>query len=330
MVSGFTFEGALMFPFRAAHARTFPWFFALAFAGVSTALTALMMYLMKDSFIGLLDMMDSIVQSAASGASEEEVMATMMGAMLSAWADLLPWILPAVLVSWIVWTMFETASQRRYIRDEAFSLGFGADEVRMLGTSFFWYLMQAVFFIIPALSGFSIFGAMMAFASGAITEEELARRTIGVAALMPLSMLVLFPVYVFFATRFSPCFGLTVKDRKVAFLDGWTVSRGRFWPILGAFVIIIIVGGIALNIVGSIAEAILMPFFMNSSFLTSDVPEFKSLLTPGFVIAMLAYTFVRYFLSGLLMHFADGPAAFAARHDPRGGVDDALRVTEFD
>jgi len=328
MNKGFTFDGALMFAFRAAHVRTFPWFFALAFATVCTALTGLAMFLMKDTVFGFFDQMTALASSDAS--SEEEVMREVFGTMSSMLSDMAPLMILGTLVSWVVWSIFETASQRRYIRDEPFSLGFGADELRIMGTSFFWFLLQAVIFIVPIVAGFSVFGNVISFLDGRITEQEFERAMLGSAFVAPLSMLFLFPLYVFLATRFSPCFGLTVKDRKIAFREAWAVSRGRFWPILGAYVIIALVGGMVAGAVASIAQIILMPAMMSANFLYDDVPDFRSLMTPGFVVAMLFYTFVRYFVSGLLMHFADGPAAFAARHDPRGSVDDGLRITEFD
>jgi hypothetical protein len=71
------------------------------------------------------------------------------------------------------------------------------------------------------------------------------------------------------------------------------------------------------------------PAFMGSVSRVEDSSELRSLFTPTLTIALLLYAFIRYFLSGLLMHFVQGPAAFAARHDPRGSVDDALSVEEF-
>ena len=143
-------------------------------------------------------------------------------------------------------------------------------------------------------------------------------------------MLIFLPVYVFFATRFSPVFGMTVKEGKIDFGGAWIASRGRFWPILGAYLIIAVVGGMVGGFVGSLAQLILMPAMMSSPVMMQDVPDVRALFSPAVVISMLVYMFVRFFVSGLLMHFAQGPAAFAARHDPRGSVDDALRVTEFD
>lgn len=334
MTTGFSFEGALMFPFCAAHARTFPWIFALAFAVVQTVMGGLFMYLGRDAVLSMFDAVNTLSAATEHSPGDEQAAMAALGGMFEAVMGLLrqtwPLLILGTLASWVIWVMFEAASQRRYIRDEAFSLRFGADEVHMLGTSFFWFLLQGVVMAIPVLSMFSAFGAAAAFVNDNISQEAFAGRFIGGIAVSMLAFLVLFPVYIFFATRFSPCFGLTIKDRKVAFLDAWAASRGRFWPILGAYVIIAIAGGVVASVANSISEMVLMPTMLSSPFLDGDLPDFRNLLTPGFLAAMSFYLFVQYFTSGLLMHIADGPAAFAARHDPSGGVDDALRVTEFD
>ena len=57
MASRFSFDGALMFGFRAAHARTFPWKFALAFAVISTVLSALFVWLVKDTLFSFVSTM---------------------------------------------------------------------------------------------------------------------------------------------------------------------------------------------------------------------------------------------------------------------------------
>jgi hypothetical protein len=75
----------------------------------------------------------------------------------------------------------------------------------------------------------------------------------------------------------------------------------------------------------------LMPAMMNVNFVTQDdLPDLRELFTPAVIISMLIYMFVRLSLSGLLMHLVHAPAAFAARHDPRGSIEDALRVKDFE
>lgn len=324
MGKGFTFDGALMFPFRAAHARSFPWKFALAMAAIGTVLTGLLLYLVRGTFFS---MVDTLEQMDDSGTEDVQLI---FRTLFQAFGAVLPWLVVAALVSWAVWAMFTTASQRRYIFDEDFSLRFGSDELRMMGVGFVWYAAQSVFSIIILLVMAPVF---MSVASGDIEsmpENQLAGMVLGRMAIVMLLMLIFLPVYIFFATRFSPVFALTVKEKKFAFGDAWIVSRGRFWPILGAYLIIVIVGGMAVSFAGSAAQMVLMPALLSSPAVMEDIEDLRSLFTPAVVVAMLVYIFIRYFLSGLLMHFVHAPAAFAVRHDPRGGVDDAMNIAEFD
>lgn len=323
MASRFTFDGALMFGFRAAHAKSFPWKFALAFAVVSTVLTALFAWLTKDAIFGF---MDTVEQLDSVGADDP---AQVFSVFFSLFGGLLPWIVLGSLASLVVWAMFMAATQRRYIRDEAFSIRFGPDELRIMVVGVVWYLGVSLMYLLPGLVMLPMFGIVSDFANGDISENEMVAFMLGRMSIVALMFLVMFPVYVFFATRFSPVFAMTVKERRIAFGDAWIVSRGRFWPILGAFLILAIVGGMAVGFAGSIAQMLVTPAFMGSVSRVEDSSELRSLFTPTLTIALLLYAFIRYFLSGLLMHFVQGPAAFAARHDPRGSVDDALSVEEF-
>ncbi|MCA8893299.1 MAG: hypothetical protein KDA56_16135 [Hyphomonas sp.] len=323
MASRFTFDGALMFGFRAAHAKSFPWKFALAFAVVSTVLTALFAWLTKDAIFGF---MDAVEQLDSVGADDP---AQVFSVFFSLFGGLLPWIVLGSLASLVVWAMFMAATQRRYIRDEAFSIRFGPDELRIMAVGVVWYLGVSLMYLLPSLVMLPMFGIVSDFANGDISENEMVAFMLGRMSIVALMFLVMFPVYVFFATRFSPVFAMTVKERRIAFGDAWIVSRGRFWPILGAFLILAIVGGMAVGFAGSIAQMLVTPAFMGSVSRVEDSSELRSLFTPTLTIALLLYAFIRYFLSGLLMHFVQGPAAFAARHDPRGSVDDALSVEEF-
>ncbi|WP_321488780.1 hypothetical protein [uncultured Hyphomonas sp.] len=324
MASRFTFDGALMFGFRAAHARSFPWKFALAFAVISTVLTALFVWLVKDTLFGFVSSMEQLDQSGIDDP------AIIFQAMFSTLGSMVPVAVLGGLASLVIWAMFMTATQRRYIRDEAFSIRFGPDELRMMGAGLVWFLGVSVVYVLPLLVMLPAFGLITDFYHGDITEEQLAMSLLSRAGIVAVFFLLTLPFYVFFATRFSPVFAMTLKEGKIAFGDAWIASRGRFWPILGAYLIVAIIGGMAVGFASTILETLMTPAFMNSLSVVDDISELESLFTPVVVAAMLAYTFIRYFLSGLLMHFVNGPAAFAARHDPRGSVDDALNVSEFD
>lgn len=326
MPSRFSFDGAIMFAFRAAHARTFLWVFPLAFAGVFTVFSLLIVYFAQGDLMQVARSFEALDESSVDPDDFGAMMALIFGAM----QPLLGWAVLAALGSWVFWAMFEAASQRRYVRDDRFYLAFGSDELRIMAVGLCWAAMQVVFFILPLLMIFGGVSAALELATNGATEAQVARSIVGPVLGGFGVWLVLFVVYIFFATRLAPCFGLTIKDRAFRFLDAWNVSRGRFWPILGAYVIIAIIGGIAVSIA---EQGLQYPLIWALTPVFEDVQTgqdiVRAMLSGGALAALAVYMVVRLFLSGLLMHVAGGPAAFAARHDPRGSVDDEYRLDAF-
>ena len=327
MPTRFSFDGALSNAFRAAHMRSFPWLFAAAFALVVTVASLILTYLARDTFMEVIAGFESFAETANDEPDPYTVFSFFFGMM----APLVPWTIAGGLGYWVIRAVFEAASQRRYIRDERFSLRLGADELRMMVVLLLWWLLYTVSFGLPVLYIFN--GIMGIFEIGIddMSEEEMARKMIPLVFGGMGLMLLVMPVYVFLATRLAPCFAMTIKDRRIVFLDAWNVSRGRFWPILGAFVILSVGGGIASSIISQVLQlVILMPFAGNMNNVQSAEDAIGAIFSPSFLVPMAIYGFATSFMSGLLLHFTGGPAAFAARHDPRGGVDDAAKMAVFD
>ena len=73
----------------------------------------------------------------------------------------------------------------------------------------------------------------------------------------------------------------------------------------------------------------LMPFFV-SSIETIDGSNIGEIFTsPLFLTMMGLYLFISLFFQGVVQHIVGAPAAFAARRDPRGGVDDVQTIDTF-
>jgi len=322
MIKGFTFERALSWPFSAPHVSTFPWFFGLAYAAVFSLVAAVIGFAAADDFIAW---------GRGIEALENETDADLiLGGLFGAMVPLLPWFGLSMLAFWVVWAMFETASQRRYIRGETFSLGFGADEARMMVVGLYWTLFTLVVWAVPFLM---IFGGVWAAIDGAsqgLTDEEVGQRIVAPMFGATGLFLLLTPLYVFFATRLAPCFALTVRTREIRFLDAWNVSRGRFWPILGAYLILSVAGSLLAQVIGGIAQLGMMPAFMGmvqDADAGGDVTA--HMLSPGFLFPVGLYVFVLMFLQGVLQHAVGAPAAFAVRHDPRGGIEQENQLEAF-
>ncbi len=307
----FSFEKALAYPFTAPKPVTF-----IAAFGISYALSWLVVY-GSIAFLAR-DGIAALIEAFGATSPPDETLAAM--------APLAGWFALSVLMGWAIWAMFEAASQRRYIWHKDFSLGFGGDELRMMGTGLWWFLFSAAMFILPMLLFFGAFIGVLASSFGAGMSDEAAIGSIlGIFGLL----VVVFPVYVFFATRLAPCFGQTIKDKRVRFFDAWNISRGRFWPILGAYVILSIGGGIVSQVISGIAQMLFFPAMMEfqSPGNTETYDTWTAVLfAPQFLVPFAAYLFITLVLQGVMMHLAGGPAAFAARHDPRGGVEDLDRV----
>lgn len=322
MIKGFTFERALSWPFAAPHFNTFPWFFGLAYAGVFSVVIAAIGFAAAGDFIAWAQGMEAI--------GNEEDPDLVFDQLFSSMVPLLPWYALSTLAFWVVWAMFETASQRRYVRGEGFSLGFGADEARMMVVGLLWTLFSVLIWAIPFGLIFGGMWAAIDAASQGLTEDEVGQRIVAPTFAAMGLMLLLMPLFVFLATRLAPCFALTVRAREIRFFDAWNVSRGRFWPILGAYLILSVAGSLLAQVVGGIVQLGMMPAFMamvQDAETGGDVTA--HMLSPAFLIPVGLYVFVLMFLQGVLQHVVGGPAAFAVRHDPRGGIEEENQLEAF-
>jgi len=323
LIRGFTFERAISWPFTAPHAATFPWIFGLAYALVLMAVFGALALLGADDFAGWIAALEVAEGSVNPDAG--------FNALFGSFASVILWWALGVLASWILWAKFETASQRRYIRNGPFSLGFGTDEARMMVVGLLWGLAGLAMVAAPA---FLLIRAVSSAAGlsiiGALATEDMQERTIG-SLFGALGLCVLlFPLYTFFATRLAPCFGLTVRERKIRFFDAWNVSRGRAWSILGAYVILGVGGSIGGQVINGIAQAIAAPATMD---LFSEAERGADvrvlLLSPQLLVPMGFCFFISLFVQGVLQHVVGGPAAFAVRHDLRGGIEEENQIEMF-
>lgn len=325
MTPGFSFDRALTYPFKAPHFKTFPWIYGLAYAGI---------YVVLFLAIGLLGWQTLAEWFLALQQLENDpdpMPADVFAALFGGFGRLVPLILLASLVGWVVWAMFETASQRRYIFGAKFSLGFGGDEVRIMVVGLLWALMSLVIFVVPIVLFVSAFGALAGMDPSGQLDDQTAARFLG-SFFAGFGLMFLFSLlYIFIATRLAPCFGLTVKEKEIRFFDAWNVSRGRFWPILGAYVIIVVVVSVLSQIISAIAQMLMMPFLMSLP-VGDELPteEMAAIfLSPAFIAPMALIYFGLLFVQGLTQHFIGAPAALAARHDPRNDLGAAEQVDIF-
>ena len=122
----------------------------------------------------------------------------------------------------------------------AFYLRIGMDEARLLG-------LVAIGFVAAIAVGLVIAVASLVFALLGGMVLGLGR---GSAGLIVVSLVLLLWVAMFYVSvRLSLIGPLTVARRRLVIREGWQLARGRFWRLLGAYLVIwlvIFVGSLAL------------------------------------------------------------------------------------
>ena len=140
-------------------------------------------------------------------------------------------ILPGLLMtlgSWAAFASGEAALHRKVLRGEENArrpLGFGADELRvMLAQLGVW----AAFFVIYI--GGAIFIGLMAVIP-----------VLGII-LAILGFFFLFAMIIYIPVRLAPAAALSVKSKQAHLMSARRITKGRFWPLFGAYVVVFIGG----------------------------------------------------------------------------------------
>ena len=152
------------------------------------------------------------------------------------------WLLSLLLG--VVGVILYTASMRSVLRPDAGGVAFlrlGLDELRMLGLCLLFGVLGSILLVAAGLAASVLVGSL-----GASAEPAL------LSALF--SLLVPFGVATFFIIRLSLAFPLTLHRGAFAIGEAWRRSRGHFWPLFGAALVVGLIGmaaSIAVNIATS-------------------------------------------------------------------------------
>jgi hypothetical protein len=83
------------------------------------------------------------------------------------------------------------------------------------------------------------------FAIGGTADPSAANSLVIV---LPLVIILVLLVIVFFAVRFAPAAATSIARRRFAFFQAWTVTKGRFWELLGSYVLLFVMYFVAVMI----------------------------------------------------------------------------------
>lgn len=266
----FTFSSALMHFQNTKGPGSFVWKWLL------TAFIAITL-LFGGSMFMMFDMMASFGITAPGQTvpvSNEEAFG-FIGRMFGTMAILVP-------LTVVVMAVLEASALRRYIRNEAFSIRFGKDELRVIGVYLRWILMGLLAMIVMAIVVF-IFGVLvMIVAAGFPMAAPFLALIFNLAAYLGLLAL---------AVQFAPASAVTIRDNKITFFEAEAVTKGRFWPLFGAFLIPIV----AYYVLSLVLQLLLMMPVMTSMATQNDTsftPTLFAMMGLSTVISGNAFAFI--------------------------------------
>lgn len=142
-----------------------------------------------------------------------------------------------LLVYYILIASYEAACLRWMIRGETgglLGLSLGADTWRVYFGYWVWFFLLIAFYIV-----FAIVAGGAAFSLAAMSQGQ--ANTGASTAIVPFVLGLLLCIgLIYFGVRFAPAAATSVARRRFAFFDAWTVTKGRFWALFGAFLLLFV------------------------------------------------------------------------------------------
>lgn len=217
---------------------------------------------------------------------------------------LIPYAFVVGILSLVIVAAFEAACLRWLVRGEqgggVLGLTFGADTWRVLATYVLWIALFIGFVILIAL--FYTLTTVLANVGGA---AQLIAVLLG--ALAPLGFIALL---IWAAVTFAPAAATSIARRRFAFFEAPRIVKGRFWPLLGAFVILwvgyCVIAIIANQIITLPAQAIMAPVMVKA--MSGDTSSVGSAMieamTSPVYLASMGVNFVFSTILGTVLYVA--------------------------
>jgi hypothetical protein len=242
---------------------------------------------------------------------------------LETFLALAPWMGLSGLLSMLLFAAFEAACLRWMIRGETggpLGLNLGADTWRVFAIYWIWALLAVAVCIAAAL-------LLLALRALAGLHGVLQILTMLLGALAPLGIA---SVLLWVGVRLAPAAATSVAYKRLTFFGAWPLTRGKFWPLLGAFVIVFVGYLVAALITQTLLRmpfaAALMPVWHDLVFGGGDVEGFirelqRIFSQPVYIAFGVLYAAVAIALSCVfyVTWFGVNARAVAASQEERAG-----------
>lgn len=235
----FDFGKAVTMPFQTSGGSAFAkrlWFWTT----IPLTLTFLIAVpLMASQYGALLEWYADYMTSVMGGDLPDD---SDMAAFVPIMKAMIPGYLVLMFGMWISAVMGEAALHRKAllnVEQGSRPIRFGGDEGRvMLAQICVWGIILLVYTL-------AVFAAVLLIALLSAVMGSVG------AALGAFSFIGVIAVVLSFAVRLMPASALTVKNAKLTVMEARRITKGKFWPLLGAFLVIYIGGSIVISVVQS-------------------------------------------------------------------------------
>ena len=215
------------------------------------------------------------------------------------WLALAPTAFAYGLLGWIVRASYEAACLRWLVRGEKggfFGLTLGGDTWLIFFTYLVWIFVALVLVIACACVIGATFAAL--HAAGGVAPGW---AIVILAILAPIACLAAIAGMIYIVVRLAPAAASSIAAKRFAFFAAWSYSRGRFWPLLGAFLVAIAIYIVASMVVRGVFLSPLSVGVMREAL--SGSPSIEHLvrgLSDPQTMAMLGTGAFLYILIGVL------------------------------
>lgn len=178
----------------------------------------------------------------------------------------------------------------------------GGDELRLLLVNF----VLSLLFGIVALIAFAVLG-VIAGLTGAGANQS------GGALVGVVGGIVLALAFIWIAIRLSLALPITFVEKRIAIFDSWSLTKGRFWPLLG-MALLAIVFVVVVSFLGSLVSGALVALTGGGFAALAEVqkPDLAD-LAPSLALPLILYVVTQLILGSLQTAIMYAPFAVAYR-----------------
>lgn len=190
------------------------------------------------------------------------------------------WYVLFLIFFYLLLAAYEAACLRWMIHGETkglFGLALDADTLRVYFGYWLWFVLFMAVYLI------CVFAIVGTIAGAAVSSPNAGPEALGaMAPIVALIVLGVILLVIYFGVRFSPAAATSIAKRRFAFFDAWTVTKGRFWALFGAFVLLWLMYFVGIIVLTAVAG------FAMTAGMVGQIPNGQEPATPQEAMAMFA------------------------------------------